>query len=123
MNEVSCPVANLDAAGRRARRAVGFATLGVTLVLAAALVHFEAPRAARFAIALPIFGACLGFLQARMGTCVVFAARDVKSVGRGIEPVSDRSEAERLREQGVTILIVSAAAATVGAVAFWLLPI
>ena len=61
-------VTNLGSRGRRRRYLMGAAGLALTLLLAAGLVLIGAPRGARLVLFLPVFGAALGFFQARGGT-------------------------------------------------------
>jgi len=61
-------VTNIGSRGRRRRYLMGAVGLALTLLLAAGLVLFGAPRGARLVLFPPLLVAALGFFQGRGGT-------------------------------------------------------
>jgi hypothetical protein len=100
----TCP-ANIGSAGRFARVTTGILALligaGLTWTLAA--LHWDSPWL-QISVAIPFFVGMLGLLQAKEKTCVVLAAKGERSMGKGVEAVTDTTERSQLRKQGIAIL-------------------
>ena len=83
------------------------------MVLAAAatiawLMAAGAPRLWRLLVFVPVWIAALDFLQVRARTCVLLAARGVRNMDGGNEPIADPAELERVRTQARAVHIQSA---------------
>jgi hypothetical protein len=114
-------VANIGPRERSKRRVLGIVALTVGVTLAFVLVSFEAPRVLRLVVFFPIWIAGLGLLQSREQTCIALAARGVRNMGAGEEPLRDERAAEELRAKARRInrrALLTAAAATLVALAF-----
>jgi hypothetical protein len=68
METATACVINIGPRERRKRFAFGLALLGVSVVLGAVLVVSGVPRPWRLTLFLPLWGAALGFFQAREKT-------------------------------------------------------
>jgi len=121
MDETSCPI-NIDAAGQRARRISGYVTLGFAVAIGLYMVYADAPRWARFAVGPPLLFGFLGVLQAQRKTCVVLAAQNRRNLGHGIEKVDSVGDAAQLRQQGMSVFVMSLALAAFWTVGFWIFP-
>ena len=112
---------NIGPGERRKRRVMGFAALVAGAGLAFALVAFGAPWWTRGVVFFPVWIAALGLLQAREQTCVALAARGVRNMDNGEEPIEDEAAARLLREKARRInrrAMLVAAIVTLVALAF-----
>lgn len=106
-NGGACPI-NLDRKGRTTRRIMGIFMLFDGIVINAVFIYLvDVPREFRLLSFLLFFAGCLGLLQARASTCVVFAAQGKRNIGKGLEEVPDVNEANELRRRSTGIIIQS----------------
>ncbi|MFB6121732.1 MAG: hypothetical protein ABEJ68_11535 [Halobacteriaceae archaeon] len=80
---------NIGGRERRKRLAVGGVAAVAAVVLAAAVVVLDWPPVALFATVGPLFGAFLGYLQARRAFCTGFALQGRYDVGDESGTVTD----------------------------------
>ena len=115
-------VANIG--GRQVTRR--WAVMGVSPALTAgpfaALILTGAPRLLKLALFFPLFGAWIGFLQARTGTCVALGFKGTKNMDGEEEPVKDPGEKKRLRGRSARILLAASALAAGSALFLYVLP-
>lgn len=100
-------VANIGGRQITRRWAVMGASLALTAALFAALTLTGAPRPWKLALFFPLFGALIGFLQARTGTCVALGLKGRKNMGANEESVEDGLEKKRLRGKSVRLLLTA----------------
>lgn len=100
--------ANLGPRGRRKRYILGIIMTAVSLGLAFFIKSAGLPQAWRLLLFFPLFGAFLGFIQAREKTCAVLAEKGVRDMDGGEGKISDTQVACRLRTRGRLILVKSA---------------
>ncbi len=116
------PAANLESAGQSSRMRLGIIALAVALGGVLALQALEAPRAFRLLLFVPFFLTLFGATQALYRTCPSLAARGVREVCGGEEPVARASERQRSRQLGHRVLWLSALGAALATAGFSLLP-
>lgn len=96
MTTASC--INIGPRERRKRMIGGLAALAAAIVLGAVLVATGAARMWRTLMFVPLFGAGLGFFQARAKTCVHLAVRGLSDLDDGPQEITDvdlRAQARR----------------------------
>ncbi|MBT3396643.1 MAG: hypothetical protein HOB82_05830 [Alphaproteobacteria bacterium] len=114
MNQDTSPyragVCNIGTAEIRARRIAGWASAAVASIVWAALAAFDVGAAWYWVVALPAFGAAVGFVQARFHFCVNFGLRQVFNFdGLGSTTrVEDADEIRRDRRRSLELIAVSA---------------
>jgi hypothetical protein len=84
--------ANIGPRERRLRNITGVVGVGLSLLVASALIEVHAARPWRLVLALPVYISAIGFLQARAKTCVAFARKGIRVLGdsrTGAEQVVD----------------------------------
>ena len=86
--------------------------MGVVMVVLTAiavvwLVTGGVPRPWRLVVFVPAWIGALDFLQVRAGTCVLLAARGVRNMDSGNEPITDSAELARVRSQARMVHIQS----------------
>ncbi|MBV9209623.1 MAG: hypothetical protein JOZ52_03285 [Acidobacteria bacterium] len=121
MNDKDSDVCNIGARERRKRRLLGFVCLAVGVATAFVLVVYNAPRWSRAVIFFPIWIGGLGLMQARDRVCIALAARGMRNMDAGEEPLEDKNLAEQLRRKARVInrrALVTAIAITILALAF-----
>ncbi len=106
------------------RRGAGIAGLAVAGLLAAALVLVGAPLAARWIVALPLFGGLVGLLQARRRFCVNSALRGRSNFGSAADTVqvSDPRARAADRRAAIRLIALAGAAAIAVTASFVVLP-
>ena len=87
---------NIGLAERQKRVRIANLSFAIAAVVGACLLAFGAPRAWRLLALLPLWIGALGFVQAKMGTCVALAARGVRNMDAGDEPIADAGERQAL---------------------------
>ncbi len=102
---------NIGPAERQKRVIVGVIASAVALFLIVTFSAQDTPHFFRVLVFLPLFIAALGFFQAGQKTCALFAERGMQNLGTGYAKVEDPKLATRLRLQGRSILVKSAAVA------------
>ena len=114
---MSTEPANIGPREQTKRRLMGVVALVCGAGLAFASVVMGAPWWSRVMVFPPIWLAGLGMFMAREKTCIALAARGVRNMGAGEEPVEDPTAAARLREKARRInrrsLLVAAVATAV----------
>jgi hypothetical protein len=116
-------IPNIGPRERRRRLVGGFIFLAIAAGVAASLVWFEAPRSWRLLVFLPAWAAALGFFQVSEKTCVALAARGLKNMDAGDEPIADPTDLKRIRAQSRSVHIRAALSAAVVAAVLALLPV
>ena len=112
MTSSTC-IPNIGPREQRRRIVMG---IGMSVLTAAAvvwLVAADAPRVWRLLVFVPAWIAALDFLQVRARTCVLLAARGVRNLDAGIEPIASASERARIRTQARVVHVQAALVATV----------
>jgi hypothetical protein len=104
------------------RLAFGLVMLAVALGGGAWGIAAGASPALRAVLVIPSFLAGLGIFQARAKTCVALAAKGVRNLDAGEEPVADAAESLQLRRQARTVLLQALAFAAVLTAALCLFP-
>jgi hypothetical protein len=118
---VSTCIPNIGPRERRRRLLGGIALLAVTLCVAGCMLWFGASRPWRLLIFLPAWAAALGFFQVTGKTCVALAARGLRNMDPGDEPIDDPRELARVRAQSRQVHVRAAlSAALVTALIVWL---
>jgi hypothetical protein len=116
---------NIGPAEIARRRRAGYVGLSAAIVLAILLVVFDAPAAARLAVAVPLSVGILGFLQARSRFCVAYGMGGLRNFGELGSETKVADAADRLADRRRAILMGSGA--FIGSVAiagvFALLPL
>jgi len=92
-------IANIGPRGQERRQRVGIMALVAAALLAAVLFGIGAPPGWRLVLFPPLWIAGLGFFQARDKTWVKLAARGLRDMDKGAEPVADPAERRRIRRQ------------------------
>ncbi len=108
-------IPNIGPRERRRRVIGGLVMLGVTLAMSGYLLASDAPRWWRAFVVFPAAGAALGLFQAQARTCVALAARGLRNMDRGDEPMADSRELERVRVQARGVYMKALAAAILAA--------
>jgi hypothetical protein len=104
---------NIGPAERRKRMRLGIVMLSAAAVLAAWLLAAAAPRPWRLIVAVPLFVGLLGIFQARAQTCVALAARGLRNLDAGMEPIASRDEVSRVKAQARRVNLTTAVAGLV----------
>jgi hypothetical protein len=95
--EVCIP--NIGPRERRRRLIGGGCLLALGAIAAALLLGFDARRAWRIVVLVPVWGGALGLLQVREKTCVALAARGVQNMDDGEETIDDPLVLAQMRRQ------------------------
>jgi hypothetical protein len=114
-------IPNIGPRERRRRLVGGFVFLLITACVGGGLILFNAPRPWRLLVFLPAWASALGFFQASAKTCVALAARGLKNMDAGDEPITDPTELKRVRAQSRAVHVRAALTAAVVAALFALL--
>jgi hypothetical protein len=109
---------NIGLRQRQQRMKWGIASFALSAVIIIGLVASDAARGWRL-LALPsVWLGVLCLIEAKSGTCVVLAARGVRNMGAGNEPLADAAERKMVARQSrrihlwallVTLLLACAA--------------
>ena len=114
MTSVCIP--NIGHHERRRRLRIGYVSLACAIVITAALMVSDASRGWRLLVFLPLVLAAFSFLQVRAKTCVALAARGIRNLDSGDEPIRDTAELDAVKAQARLINLqapIVAAAITV----------
>jgi hypothetical protein len=98
-------IPNIGPGQRRKRVRMGIAMGVVSAGIAVALLALGAPRAARLLLLLPFWVTGITLFQVREKTCVRLAARDLRNLDSGDEPVADASERAQIRRQARRVYV------------------
>ena len=120
MSDAVC--ANIGPRERQRRLVGGFFFLAIAICVAGSLILFDAPRPWRLLVFLPAWAAAIGFFQVRAKTCVALAARGLKNMDAGDEPITDPHELDQVRVQSRGVHIRSVLTAVVVAALLALVP-
>ena len=120
MSAEVCP--NIGPRERQRRLIGGFVFLAVAACVAGCLMLFNAPRPWRLLVFLPAWAAAIGFFQVSAKTCVALAARGLKNMDAGDEPITNPTELEYVRAQSRRVHIRAALIAVVVAALLAVLP-
>lgn len=104
---------NLGKAAQTGRLRGGVLAFAVALSLALGFAHIRAERPLRAILFLPFFIAAWGIAQGLTGADPLLAARGLRDMGDGHEPIADTAELARVRAAGriVNWIALGAAAA------------
>ncbi len=105
-----CP-ANLGPKQKKLRLFFGVAMFVAASALGIWMAWTETPPFFRVVVFAPFFAAMLGFFQAKQKTCVVYAFQGVQNLDNGTEKIRDAGASERLRRQGLKIVLQAVLAA------------
>jgi hypothetical protein len=109
--EVCIP--NIGPRERRRRLIGGAGMLALGAIAAALLLGFDAQRAWRIVVLLPVWGGALGLLQFGERTCVALAAHGMQNMDGGDEAIDDPLVLAQVRRQARKVHIRAALLAVV----------
>ncbi|NYT04847.1 MAG: hypothetical protein GKC04_00525 [Methanomicrobiales archaeon] len=118
-------VCNIGDDETRLRRNLGWAGFAAALLFAAPVIFCGLPRGVRLFVAIPVFIAALGFIQAKMHFCAYFGLRSLVNFrDAGATPEAIWEERLRALDRRQAWRIIGYAAAVTAAVTavLWLLP-
>jgi len=98
-------IPNIGPAERRKRVRMGIGMGVVSAGVAVAVLGLGAPRAARLLLLLPFWVTGITLFQVREKTCVRLAARDLRNLDSGDEPVTDASARAQIRRQARRVYV------------------
>lgn len=115
---------NIGPAEIARRRRFGHLAAVASVALLGALVVSGAPRGTRMAVAVPVTGAAVGYLQARLRFCAAYGFLGVFNFGNpgDVDPVADLEARGRDRARATQIGLASLAIGLVAGIAAVLLP-
>jgi hypothetical protein len=122
VSQVVC-VENIGPREARKRLRLAGVLMLVAVAGSVALVMLQAPRVLRVLLFPPIWGAALGYFQARERTCVVLARRGARNLDRGVEAVSDPAVAGASRRQARKVHLMAVVTGVVATVLLLVLPL
>lgn len=111
MTQVSACIPNIGPRQRQRRMRGGLVLSAVTVAFAVFLLVGDVDRVWRVLIFAPALMAALGVFQAREQTCVALAAKGVRNMDAGDEPVTGAEQMRRISEQSRRVYGQSVAAA------------
>jgi hypothetical protein len=112
---------NIGPRERQKRLVAGVVMSVITVCVAAGLILAGLPRMWRLLTIVPAWIAGLGLFQVRENTCVALAARGLRNMDAGDEPITDPIELHRVRQQSRSVHIQAALLALAVAAFFTLL--
>lgn len=115
---------NIGAAEIARRRTFGRTCLAISAVLALALLAAGAPPIARLLVALPVAGAAIGLIQARLRFCAAFGIAGLRNLGPlgGQERVEEAAARRAGRAMAVRIIAGGSLVGLAAGVALALVP-
>lgn len=113
---------NIGPRERKRRLVGGLFFLSIAICVGVSLIAFNAPRPWRLLVFLPAWASAIGFFQVQSKTCVALAARGLKNMDAGDEPITDPTELTQLRAQSRVVHIRSILTALAVAALLMLLP-
>lgn len=119
--QVVC-VENIGPKESRRRLLMGLVLFLVALAAGVALIMTGAARVWRLFLFPVIWGAAVGYYQARERTCVVLARRGARNLDRGIEVVSDPAVVAASRRQAQKVTLLASVTAVVATLILLLAP-
>jgi hypothetical protein len=114
--------ANIGQRERQRRLIGGFFFLAIAVCVGVSLIAFNAPRPWRLLVFLPVWASAIGFFQVQAKTCVALAARGLKNMDSGDEPITNPTELQQIRVQSRSVHIRSILTAVAAAALLMLLP-
>jgi hypothetical protein len=114
---------NLLPAGRQLRLMIGGLLAAFSLCLLVLLIGLQAGPVWRLLVLPSLWGAALGFFQARARTCVFLAARGLRETTGGTEALSDAQECLQLERLARRLHLKALALAAGGTVLALLIPV
>ena len=112
-------IPNIGPHERLRRLRIGYVSLACATVATTVLILSDASRGWRLLVFLPLMLAAFCFLQVRAETCVALAARGMRNLDSGDEPIRDTAELNAVKAQARRInLQAPVVAAAVTAVLF-----
>lgn len=114
--------ANIGPGERRKRLVAGIGMLAVSLAVGMGLIVTDVPRWWRIGLLLPFWLGALGLFEARERTCVVLAARGVRNLDGGEEPIEAQAVETQLRAQARKVHLLSFFTAALLTLIFLLIP-
>lgn len=115
-------IPNIGPEGRQQRVVVGIVFLVVAALHLGALLFWDLPRYHRLFLFPWVLVSGVGFFQALGKTCIALAARQERSVGQGIEPITNANDNTRIRAQARRVWIQSLSFAFVATALSFALP-
>lgn len=106
MTDVCIP--NIGPRERRRRLIIGIAMFVIAAAVAATLIVADAPKAWRLFVLLPLWVGALGVIQVKEKTCVALAARGMRNMDSGDEPISDAIELDHVKAQSRRVHVQAA---------------
>ena len=105
-------IPNIGPRERRRRLLVGFAMCGLAIAAALWLLGSGAARPWRALVWLPLLVGSIGLLQVRAKTCVALAARGLRNMDAGDEPITDPAELHTIKGQARAVNLQAVVIAT-----------
>lgn len=109
-------VCNINTKEIAYRKKAGYFGLGLTIIVAAALLTLGLNRYIRIIVIVPIFIAAIGFLQAKNKFCVAYAAAGTQNADDGSEKATavtdnsavnaDKKRAQKMNLQALAISVL-----------------
>jgi hypothetical protein len=119
---VTTCIPNIGPLQRRRRLVVGIVMFAIAVIVAGGLVLAGAPRAWRLFVLFPAWVGSIGLFQVKEQTCVALAARGLRNLDTGDEPIVDAIELQHVRAQSRKVHLQSAAFAIAITIVVLLLP-
>ena len=94
----------------------------LAVVVTGWLLAAGAPRAWRAVVWVPLIVGAVGLLQVRAKTCVALAARGLRNMDRGDEPITDPAELQAVKAQARAVNTQAVVVATAIAASLIALP-
>jgi hypothetical protein len=120
MTEVCVP--NIGPREHARRLRIGVAMFIVAIVMGVLLMTTGASRVWRATVFLPLLIGAFGVLQVRAHTCVALAARGLRNMDAGDEPIADAAELRAVKAQARRVNIQAMALAATLTAVFVALP-
>ena len=121
MSNICIP--NIGPRERRRRLVVGIVMFAIAFAVAVALVLAGAPRAWRIFVLFPVWVGSMGLFQVKEKTCVALAARGLRNLDTGDQPIVDAIELQQVRAQSRKVHIQSAVVAIVVTLVVVVMPV